>query len=48
MLLHYKLASLNLTLSVSNYVTTNVTAEPPIRLHKIKHGYIVVSHKCSC
>jgi len=29
-------------------VTTNVTAKPVTFLHETDHGYIVVSHTCSC
>jgi len=36
------------TLSVSDYVTTNVTAKPVTFLHETNHGCTVVSHMCSC
>jgi len=39
---------LNYTLSVSEYVTTNVTAKPVVFLHETNHGCTVVSHVCSC
>ena len=45
---HRALASLNYTLSVSEYVTTNVTAKPDTFLHETNHGCTVVSHMCSC
>jgi len=45
---HCALASLNYTLSVSEYVTTNVTAKPVTFLHETNHGCTVVSHMCSC
>jgi len=44
----YTLASLNYTLSVSEYVTTNVTAKPVTFLHGTNHYCTVVSHTCSC
>jgi len=44
----YTLASLNYTLSVSECVTTNVTAKPVTFLHGTNHGCTVVSHMCSC
>jgi len=31
-------------LSVSDYVTTNVTAQPVIFLHETNHGFAEVSH----
>ena len=40
----YTLASLNYTLSVSEYATTNVTAKPFTFLRKTNNGYTVVSH----
>jgi len=40
-------ASLNYTLSVSQYVTTNVTAKPVTFPHGTSHGCTVVSHMCS-
>jgi len=45
---HPALASLNYTLSVSEYVTTNVTAQPVTFLHETNNGCTVVSHMCSC
>jgi len=44
----YTQASLNCTLSVSEYVTANVTAKPVTFLHETNHGYTVVCHMCSC
>ena len=44
----YTLASLNYTLSVSEYVTTNVTAKPFTFLRKTNNDCTVVSHTCSC
>jgi len=44
----YTLASLNYTLSVSEYVTTNVTAKPVTFLHGTNHDCTVVSNMCSC
>jgi len=41
-------ASLNYTLSVSEYVTTNVTVKPDAFLHGANNGCTVVSHMCSC
>jgi len=38
MLLHYKLASLNFTLYVSEYVTTNVPAKRVTFPHETRHG----------
>jgi len=35
-------------LSVSEYVTTHVTANPVTFLHKTNCGCTAVSHKCSC
>jgi len=40
----YTLASINYTLSVSEYVTTNFTAKPVTFLHGTNHGCTVVSH----
>jgi len=46
---HPALASLNYTLSVSEYVTTNVTAAKPVTfLYETNHGCTVVSHMYSC
>jgi len=39
---------MNFTLSISEYVTTNVTAKPVTFLHGTNHGCTVVSHMCSC
>jgi len=47
-LIPYTLASLNDTLSVSEYMKTNVTAKPVTFLHGTKYGCTVVSHMCSC
>jgi len=44
----YTLASLNYSLSFSEHVTTNVTAQPVTLLHGTIHGCTVVSHMCSC
>jgi len=44
----YTPASLNYTLSVSEYVTANVTAKPVAFLYGTNHGCTVVSHMCSC
>jgi len=44
----YTLASLNYTLSVSEYVTTNVTTKPVAFLHGTNNGCTVVSHMCTC
>jgi len=44
----YTLAPLNYTLSVSEYVTTNVAAKPVTYLHGRNNGCAVVSHMCSC
>jgi len=44
----YTLASLNLTLSVSEYVKTNVTAKPDTFQREQAPCYIVVFHMCSC
>ena len=44
----YTLVSLNYMLSVSEYVTTNVTAKPVTFLHGTNHGCTVVCHMCSC
>ena len=44
----YTLASLNYTLPVSEYVTTNVTAKPVTFLHETNNGCTVVSRMCSC
>jgi len=44
----YTLVSLNYTLSVSEYVTTNVTVKPVAFLHGTNHGCTVVSDMCSC
>ena len=44
----YTQASLNYTLSVSEYVTTNFTAKPVTFLRKSNNGCTVVSHTCSC
>ena len=44
----YTLASLNYTLSVSEYATTNVTAKPFTFLRKTNNGCTVVSHTRSC
>jgi len=44
----FTLSSLNYTLSVSEYVTTNVTAKPFTFLRKTSNGCTVVSHTCSC
>jgi len=46
--LTYTLASLNYTLSVSEYVTTNVKAQPVKFLRETNNGCTVVSHMCSC
>jgi len=35
-------------MSVSEYVTMNVTAKPVTFLHGTNNGCIVVSHMCSC
>jgi len=35
-------------MSVSEYVTTNVTAKPVTFLHGTSNGCTVVSHMCSC
>jgi len=35
-------------LTISEYVTTNVTAKPVTFLHGTSHGCTVVSHMCSC
>jgi len=35
-------------LSVSQYVTTNVTAKPVTFLDGANHGCTVVSHMCTC
>jgi len=37
---------MNYTLSVSEYVTTNVTAKPVTFLHGANHDCTVVSHMC--
>jgi len=39
---------INFTLSVSEYVTTNVTAKPDTFLREPNPCYTVVSHMCSC
>jgi len=44
----YALASLNFTLSVSEYVTTIVTAKPVTFLREPNPCCTVVSHMCSC
>jgi len=44
----YALASLNYSLSVSEYVTTNITAKPVTFLYGKHCGCTVVSHMCSC
>jgi len=44
----YTIASLNYTLSVSEYVITNVTAQPVTFLYGTNHGCTVVSHMRSC
>jgi len=44
----YTLASLNFTLSVSEYVTTNVTAKPDTFIREPNPCYTVVLHICSC
>ena len=44
----YTLASLNYTLSVSEYAATNVTAKPFTFLRKTNNVCTVVSHTCSC
>jgi len=44
----YTLASLKFTLSVSEYVTTNVTAKPVTFLRQSNPCCVVVSHICSC
>jgi len=44
----YTLASLNFTLSVSEYVTTNVTAKSVTFLREPNPCCTVVSHMCSC
>jgi len=46
--LTYTLASLNYTLSVSEYVTTNVNAQSVKFLRETNNGCTVVSHMCSC
>jgi len=43
----YTLASCNFTLSVSEYVTTNVTAKPVTFLREPNPCCTVVSHMCS-
>jgi len=43
----YWLTSLNYTLSVSEYVTTNVTAKPVAFLHETNLGCTVDSHVCN-
>jgi len=44
----YTLASLHLTLSVSEYVATNVTAKADTFLREPNPCYTVVFHMCSC
>jgi len=44
----YTLAPLKVTLSVSEYVTTNVTAKPVTCLRQPNPCCAVVSHMCSC
>jgi len=44
----YALASLNFTLSVSEYVTTIVTAKAVAFLREPNPCCTVVSHMCSC
>jgi len=44
----YTPASLNYSLSVSEYVTGNVTAKPVTFLHRTNDGCTVVCHMCSC
>jgi len=46
---HPALASLNYTLSVSEYVTANVAAAKPVTfLYETNNGCTVVSLMCSC
>jgi len=44
----YTLASLKVTLSVSEYVTTNVPAKPITFLRQPNPCCTVVPHMCSC
>jgi len=44
----YTLALLHFTLSVSEYVTNNVTAKPNTFIRELNPCYTVVFHMCSC